>query len=69
VSGWGRGAELSLKAAVGLSTDFTDFTDGLEHEAAPLRSFPVTRRVKRQSLSTGFQSVESVKSVDPTGFF
>ena len=57
-----------LKPAVGLSTDFTDFTDGLDPEAPPLRRFHVTRRVKRQPLSTGFQSVESVQSVDPTAF-
>ena len=42
---------LNLKPAVGLSTDFTDFTDGLEPEAPPLRRFHVTRRVKRQPLN------------------
>jgi hypothetical protein len=57
-----------MKRAVGLSTDFTDFTDGLELEAPPLRWFHVTRGVKRQPLSTGSQSVESVQSVDPTAF-
>ena len=56
---------MSLKTAVGSSTDFTDFKDGLERGAAPLRCFHVSRRVKRQPLSTGFQSVESVQSVDP----
>ena len=60
---------MSLKTAVGSSTDFTDFKDGLERGAAPLRCFHVTRRVKRQPLSTGFQSVESVQSVDPTAIF
>jgi hypothetical protein len=49
----------NLKAAVGLSTDFTD---GLEQEAPPVRCFHVTRRMKRQPLATGFQSV------DPTAF-
>ncbi len=58
----------SLKAAVGLSTDFTDFTDGLEPGASTRRRFHFTRRVKPQPLSTGFQSVESVQSVDPTAF-
>jgi hypothetical protein len=53
---------------VGLSTDFTDFTDGLEQEAPPHRCFLVTRGVKRQPRSTGFQSVESVQSVDKTAF-
>ena len=51
--------EVILKAAVGLSTDFTDFTDGLEQEAPLLRCFHVARGVKRQRLSTGFQSVET----------
>ena len=45
-----------LNTAVGLSTDFTD---GLEQEAPPRRCFHVTRGVKRQPFSTGFQSVES----------
>jgi len=60
--------DFTLKAAVGLSTDFTDFTAGMEPEAPLLRGFHVTRGVKRQPLSTGFQSVESVKSVDPAAF-
>ena len=57
-----------LNAAVGLSTDFTNFTDGLEQEALPLRYSHVTQRAKRQPLSTRFQSVDSVHSVDPTAF-
>jgi len=59
---------VNLKAAVWLSTDFTDFTDGLAQEASPLRSFHFTRRVKRQPFPTCFKSVESVQSVDPTAF-
>jgi hypothetical protein len=39
-----------------------------EQEAPPLRCFHVTRGVKRQALPTGFQSVESVQSVDPSAF-
>jgi len=49
----------SLKAAVGLSTDFTDSTDGPGEEASPCRCFQITLGVKRQLLSTGFQSLES----------
>ena len=56
----------SQKTAVGLSTDFTDFTHGPGREASPRRCFHVTRGVKQQPLSSGFQSVQSVKSVDPT---
>jgi hypothetical protein len=41
-----------MKAAVGLSTDFTDFTDGLDQEASPLGSLHFTRRVKRQPVPT-----------------
>lgn len=40
---------LNLKAAVGLSTDFTG-------------------QVKQQLLPTGFQSVETMHSVDPAAF-
>ena len=58
-----------LKAAVASSTDFTDSTDGLEPDAPPHRCFPVTRRLKQPPPSTGFQSVESVQSVDPTASF
>jgi hypothetical protein len=54
-----RGGSFNLKAAVGLSTDFTDFTDGRGQEASPLRRFHFTRRVKRQPFPTGFKSVES----------
>gem|GEM_PF-5806403 len=56
------------KTAAGLSTDFTDFTDGLGQEASPHRRFHFTRRVKRQPFPTCFKSVESVQSVDPTAF-
>ena len=54
-----NGELLSLKAAVGLSTDSTDFTYGLERGASTRRRFNFTRRVKPQPLSTGLQSVES----------
>ena len=45
------------KAALKLSTDCTDSTDGKEPEAPSLRGFDITRRVKRPPLPTGSQSV------------
>jgi hypothetical protein len=48
---------MNRKPEVGLSTDFTDLTDGLEQDGPPHRCFRVSRGVKRQSLSTGSQSV------------
>jgi len=55
----GTDGPFNLKSAVGLSTDFTDFTDGPGEGASPRRCFQITLGVKRQPRSTGFQSLES----------
>jgi hypothetical protein len=51
---------MNRKPAVGLSTDFTDFTDGREQDDPPHLCFRFTHAVKRPSLSSGSQSVQSV---------